>query len=198
MDLYKLKKKDIQKSAVVLAKAFYNYPTFKYIFGEHPDQEHNELVFRFIIKYAVLYAKAYANSPKIEGIILFSEFKDYNFSFFRSLRCGGLSLMRVGSDVGKRFAHYNQFCLKIHNELVKEPHYYVILNGVDPEKQNQGIGGKLLRFMLQFAKEKNQPCYLETHGNKKVDFYKKFGFRVVSEDIIPDTDISQFAMLKEF
>lgn len=198
MNLYELRKKDIQKSAEVLAKAFYDYPTFNYIFGDNPNQEHIELVFRFIIKFALLYGKAYASSPQIEGIILFSEFKEYNFSFFRSLRSGGLSLLKLGSDVGKRFAHYNQFCSKIHNELIKEPHYYVILNGVDPEQQNQGIGGKLLRSMLRIAKEKNQPCYLETHGNEKVDFYKKFGFRVVSEDVIPDTDILQFAMIKKF
>lgn len=197
MDLYELKKKDIQKSAEVLAKAFYEYPTFKYIFEDNSDQEHIKLVFSFIIKYVLLYGKAYASSPQLEGIILFSEFKEYDFSFFRSLRSGGLSLFKLGSDVGKRFANYNQFCTKIHNELVTEPHQYVILNGVDPEQQNQGIGGKLMRSMLRIAKEKNQPCYLETHGNKKVDFYKKFGFRVISEDVIPDTDILQFAMLKE-
>ena len=51
--------------------------------------------------------------------------------------------------------------------------------------------------MLNLAEEKGQPCYLETHGKKNVAIYRKFGCEVVSEDIVPDTDIMQYAMLKE-
>lgn len=197
MELYKIKKNNIQKSSEVLAKAFSKYPTFQYIFGEKPKQKHTSLVFRFIVTYSYLYGQAYASSPQLEGIILFSDYKHYSFSFLRSLRAGGLSLYKLGSDVGKRFANYNQFCKNIHDTLIKQPHQYVFLNGVDPEKQNQGIGKKLMCCMLDITTEKNQPCYLETHGAANVDFYKKFGFTVLSKDVIPDTDIVQYAMLKQ-
>lgn len=197
MNLYKLKNKDIQKSTEVLTKAFYNYPTFKYILGEKHNQNNMQLVFRFLIKYAILYGEAYASSPEIEGIILFSDYEDYNFNFFRSLRSGGLSLFKLGSGVGKRFDEYEKFSLKIHENLLKEPHQYVILLGVDPEKHGQGFGNKLLLSILNVTEEKGQCCYLETNNDQNVAFYKRFGFRVISEDVAPG-NIKQFAMLKDF
>jgi len=50
--------------------------------------------------------------------------------------------------------------------------------------------------MLKVADEKNYPCYLETHDKENVEIYKKYGFRVVSEEVIPGTNITQFNMLR--
>lgn len=73
---------------------------------------------------------------------------------------------------------------------------YVIGIGVNPKKQGQAFGRKLLTLVLKVAEEKNQPCYLETHGEKNVVIYEKYGFKVVSRDVLPGTDIVQFGMLK--
>ncbi len=195
-DLYKLEKKDINKSAEVLSDAFYDYPVFKHILGRKHNKENINIITKFIIKYAVLYGEAYASSHQMEGIILFSDFKDYKFTLFRSLRCGALSLMQFGKESAKRFNEYDEFNLKIHNKIIKEPHQYVIGIGVNPKKQGQAFGRKLLTLVLKVAEEKNQPCYLETHGEKNVAIYEKYGFEVVSRDILPGTDIVQFGMLK--
>ena len=194
--LYKLKQKDIRKSSEIAAKAFYHYPMFTYILGRKLSDETLKVVGRFIIKYAVLFGEAYATSPEIEGIILFSDSRDYNFSLFRSLRCGALSLAKLGAEAGKRFNDFNTFCHKVHEESIKEPHQYIILLGVDPQKQGQGFGSKMLLPVLKIAEEKKQSCYLETHDEKNVEIYKRFGFEVVSQDVIPGTDIIQYAMLK--
>lgn len=196
-DLYKLEKKDIDKSAEIMAKAFNDYPMFRHILGVKHNNENIKVFLKFLIKYTVLYGEAYANSSEIEGIILFTDFKNYNFNLIRSLRSGALSLIKFGQDIGKRFNVFDEFSLKMHKKIIKDPHQYIILIGVDPKKQEQGYGSKLMRPMLKVAEEKGQPCYLETHDPKNVVIYKKYGFKVVSEDTVPGTDIIQFSMLKD-
>ncbi|WP_408956272.1 GNAT family N-acetyltransferase [Natroniella sp. ANB-PHB2] len=194
--LYKLEKKDLDQGAEVLVKSFYDYPMFKYILGEKYNEENAKAVFKFLVKYAILYGEAYASSSEVEGVILFSDYKDYNFTLFRSLRAGALSLFKLGTDAGKKFEQFDQFCSKIHERIIKEPHQYLILLGVAPKNQGQGIGSKLMLPFLKVAERKDHPCYLETHKFENIAIYKSYGFEVVSEDMVPGTDIVQWSMLK--
>ncbi|WP_027339475.1 GNAT family N-acetyltransferase [Halonatronum saccharophilum] len=196
-ELYKLKKKDADKGAKILAKSFYNYPMFRYVLGAKHNQENLQAVLRFIIKYVIIYGEAYATSPELEGIILFSDYKDYNFTFFRSLRSGGLSLFKLGAEVGRKFSEFDDFSLKLHENSIKSPHQYIILLGVDPKKQGQGIASKLMLPVLELAKEKGQPIYLETHDSDNLPIYQRYGFEVVCADRVPGSDISHWGMLKK-
>lgn len=199
-NLYKLTKSDIERSAEVSARAFYDYPMMKHIFGDRHTLENVKVVQRFLITYGVLYGEAYASSQDMEGIILFTDFKKYKVSLYRSLRCGILSLIKLagngGSEIGIRFNEFDRFTLMKHKELIKESHQYLMLIGVNPEKQGQGFGSKMLRPLIQLAQEKGQPVYTETHGEKNVSMYKNYGFQVVSEDIVPGSDIMQYSMIK--
>ncbi len=195
--LYRLGKQDIDKSADSMAKAFYDYPMFQHILADQLNHENIKLFLKFLIKYSILYAEAYASSRENEGIILFTDFKNYKFNLVRTLRSGLIPLMKIGSDAGKRFNEFDRFTLETHKRIIKENHQYIILLGVDPNKQGQGFGKKLMMPVLELAKEKGQSCYLETHGENNVSFYNKLGFKVVSEDILPGTDIVQYAMVKE-
>jgi len=49
-ELYKLKKKDIDKSAEVLSKAFFDYSLFKHILGENHNIENIKILTKFIVK----------------------------------------------------------------------------------------------------------------------------------------------------
>ena len=196
-NLYRLGKKDIDASADSVAKAFYDYPMFQHILADKLNHENIKLFLKFLINYSVLYADAYASSREMEGIILFTEFKDYRFNLIRSIRSGILSLAKIGADEGKRFNEFDSFTLEIHKRKMKDNHLYIILIGVNPSKQGEGYGKRLLQSVLKVAQEKGQSCYLETHGEKNVSFYSKLGFKVISEDILPGTDIIQYAMLKE-
>lgn len=199
-DLYRLAKKDIERSAEVSAKAFLDYPMMKYIFGDKLTLENVMTVQRFLITYGVLYGEAYASSPDFEGIMLYSDSRKYNFSLYRSLRCGILSLIKMGgkegADIGKRFNEFDQFTLIKHKELIKEPHQYLMLIAVDPEKQGQGYGSKMLSPLLELARERGLPCYTETHGEKNLAMYQRCGFQLVSEDLVPGTDIKQYSLIK--
>lgn len=196
-ELYKLKKKDINKSAEILAKAFSDYPMFRHICGEEHIHENLQVFLRFLTKYTFLYGETYASSSELEGTILYIDFDNYKFNLFRSLRAGVLSLIKIGKNTGRRFNEYGEFSLKLHKKIIKDPHQYLMFIGVDPEKHRRGFGSKLISQLVKTAEEKNQPCYLETHDTKNIAFYKKYGFEVVSEDTVPGTEMIQFAMLKD-
>lgn len=196
-DLYKLEKKDIDKAVETLSRSFCDYPLLEYIMGEKYNKENVKIFLKFMVKYAVLYGEAYAASSGIEGIILFTDFENYNFTLVRVLRCGGLSFMKFAKDVGRRFKEFDEFSLKMHKNSIKDPHKYLMMIGVDPEKQSKGFGKKLLLSTLKLCEDKGEPCYLETHSHENVVIYKKYGFKVVSKDTIPGTDIIHFSMVKD-
>jgi ribosomal protein S18 acetylase RimI-like enzyme len=65
-----------------------------------------------------------------------------------------------------------------HKKLSKR-HYYLMVIGVEPEFQGQGIGSRLLQVGLNRADDERRECYLETVTAVDVEFYKKHGFDVV-------------------
>lgn len=57
----------------------------------------------------------------------------------------------------------------------------VITIGIDPQYQNQGYGQQLLRYLIDFSKQKQcKKLYLEVnvHNNKAIHLYEKEGFIV--------------------
>jgi len=54
-----------------------------------------------------------------------------------------------------------------------------------------------VKAVLSRIDEEHLPCYLDTEEEENVPLYQRYGFRVVEELIIPDTDIRLWAMLRE-
>jgi len=55
-------------------------------------------------------------------------------------------------------------------------YYHLDLLGVDNAYQGKGIGGALLRSLMQKIDEEGHACYLETAKKANVKIYKKQGF----------------------
>ena len=68
--------------------------------------------------------------------------------------------------------------------LPRQPHWYVLVLGVHPDHQGKGLGGVLLRQVLQRADDERVAVYLESSNPKNLDFYRKYGFEV-TEKIVP-------------
>jgi GNAT superfamily N-acetyltransferase len=66
----------------------------------------------------------------------------------------------------------------------RQPHWYVLILGVHPDHQGKGLGGELLRQVLQRAEEDRVAVYLESSNPRNLDFYRKYGFEVI-EEIVP-------------
>lgn len=58
----------------------------------------------------------------------------------------------------------------------KEPHYYLMVTGVVPEKRNQGLGARLLLPVLDRCDREKVGAYLETSNPLNHSFYERLGF----------------------
>lgn len=64
----------------------------------------------------------------------------------------------------------------------KESMTYLWFIGVNPEKQGNGIGSRLLSDILENSMMENRPVYLETSTLNNLSWYKKFDFDVYHEE----------------
>ena len=196
-ELYKVTKNDISHLAEKTAVAFKDDPLFNYILEKKSELKYIETVIKFFIKYNVLYGRAYTSSIDLEGIILFSRYEDYDFSIFKSLRAGCLSLIKLGAEAGKRFRAYEEFAEEKHEEIISGPHVYIQMLAVNPDYQGKGYGGRLLSSLLEKSTREGYPCYLETHLAENVTFYKRYGFEVAASLPVPGTEITHYCMVKK-
>jgi ribosomal protein S18 acetylase RimI-like enzyme len=93
------------------------------------------------------------------------------------LRWGIGPFMRF-MGVVSRFEH-------LHKEAMPGDHWYLFILGVDPPRQQQGIGSALIQPGLRKADESRLPCYLETDKTEDVAFYRKHGFDVLVTENFP-------------
>ena len=80
---------------------------------------------------------------------------------------------------------------------VKEPHWYVAVLGVLPERQGEGLGRALLDPALARADRDRLPTYLETSNERNLTFYGRFGFEVMQEVSIPGGGPPIWTMLRQ-
>lgn len=66
-----------------------------------------------------------------------------------------------------------------------ERHLYLAVLGVDPERQGEGIGSRLLQPGLELCDREGLPAYLETGTERNVAFYARHGFHVLDQLHLP-------------
>ncbi len=85
----------------------------------------------------------------------------------------------------------------VHKRLAPFKHWFLQIIGVDPQFKGKGYAGKLLHPMFARIDEEGLPCYLETLDETNVPPYEHFGFRIVEKSAIPETKLTNWAMLRE-
>ena len=68
---------------------------------------------------------------------------------------------------------------------------------VGPDYQGQGYASTLLKAMFTRIDNDRLPCFLETQNANNVPIYQHYGFKVVEESIVPNTKVTNWAMLRE-
>lgn len=84
------------------------------------------------------------------------------------------------SGLGRFINAMNQFEKK-HEHYAPGEHYYLFVLGVEPSLQGRGIGGQLMKPVLDRADAEGRPCYLESSNPRNVPFYERHGFRVMEQ-----------------
>ena len=58
---------------------------------------------------------------------------------------------------------------------------YLLIIGVATKFQGQGLGGKLLRALIEKSERIGIPLYLETETEDNVELYQRFEFKTVKK-----------------
>jgi len=104
---------------------------------------------------------------------------------------------RMGEDALARFGGFMDLMSTHHERLVPMAHWYLMILGVDPGHQGQGIGSSLIAPTLARADANGLRCYLETAKERNVAFYRRHGFDVRHEENIPGGGPRVWMMVRE-
>jgi GNAT superfamily N-acetyltransferase len=69
--------------------------------------------------------------------------------------------------------------------------------GTAVEQQGKGVGGALMRPVLDHCDAEGIPCYLESSKERNIPFYRRHGFEVVEEVPLPGDGPSLWTMWRE-
>jgi len=197
--LLRLTRKDRDAGAAVLGRAFTEYEMLRYYFQDEAERHAVAVTFGFIaLSVCLKYGEAYASSAKMESVAAWLPPGKAPFGGWQIIRSVPLSvLFRFGRQGASRMQAYGRYIDNMHRKLVPYPHWYLQIIGVDPAYQGQGFSSQLVRPMLERIDREHLPCFLETNTEKNVAIYRRFKFEVVSEDKIPGTEVTSFAMLRK-
>jgi GNAT superfamily N-acetyltransferase len=67
-----------------------------------------------------------------------------------------------------------------------DPYIHLLIMGVSQEFQGKGLGGRLLRTLIEKSETEKKPIYLETQKEDNIDFYGKHGFSVKKKIILTE------------
>jgi GNAT superfamily N-acetyltransferase len=198
-ELLRLTLKERDAGAAVLGRAFTEYELFRYYFRYATERHAAADRLSFIeLSVCLKYGEVYASSEKLEGVAAWLPPGKAPFGARQIMRSVPLSaLVRFGRQGAGRMRAYGRFVDDLHRRLVPYPHWYLQIIGVDPAHQGQGFSGRLLRPVLERIDRERMPSYLGTNSGKNVAIYRRFGFGVVSEDKLPGTQVTIFAMLRK-
>jgi len=76
-------------------------------------------------------------------------------------------------------------------------YWLLMILGVDAPLQGKGYGSLLMSEMLKNIDQDGLPVYLGTDKNINVMFYKRFGFKVLKEIKIPNTNLTLWYLLRK-
>ena len=170
---------DLQQVVVALARAFYPDPVFG-MFARGPLHEHHQLadVFLAFARDAAPFRQIYLAEAgdRVVGAAVWLPPEGMPRSTQREmmLNVRAARVLAAGRNRVTGFRLLDAID-KVHP---KEPHWYLFLLGTDPLMQGRGIGGQLMRPVLESCDRDGLPAYLETQKESNLAFYERYGFAV--------------------
>ena len=196
-EFYKISKSDVKYVSKLFERAFFNWSVAVAI---QPDEEIRRTKAQYFyaipIRHMIKYGEAYASSPKREGVVMWvhSDFKEV--STWQMIKFGALkAVYKLGAETMKKAENFIEFADKTQAVLIEEPHYHLTWLAVEPELQKKGIGTELMHAVLKKFSQENMKCFLDTQDKENVDYYKRFGFRLIKECQYADLDVPFWGIL---
>jgi len=200
--LVPLSRQKVAEASRSLAAAFFDDPTSHFLLPREESRgKWLRLIHRAGLRQVLPEGHVYAatGGDGIAGVIGLVPPGRYPLSTARFLRHIVPVILRLptGGFALRRAVHGLQAQGMIERMHIKEPHWYVFVLGVRPERQGEGLGRALLDPALARADGDRLPTYLETTKEQNLAFYGRFGFEVVQEAGMPGGGPPIWMMLRQ-
>jgi ribosomal protein S18 acetylase RimI-like enzyme len=192
-----LTRETVDRATITLERAFSTDPMFTWIF---PDPQRRSKSLRHLNRVPLEYGLRYGHVTESNGGMAAAIWipPGRTITVGGMIRSGIVTVpFRVGFRPFVRFMGANDVVGKIHEKHVSEPHWYLLIVGVDPELQGCGLGNALVKEGLTRADLANCPCYLETSEGRNVAFYQRHGFEVLETATLGEGGPTAWAMRRE-
>jgi ribosomal protein S18 acetylase RimI-like enzyme len=178
---------DIPELGSSLKRAFMKDPMMEFIFG---DTTHEEGALNWFMTAGARFGQLWgrvetAGSSPVGGAVWLrpgeSDLEPQRLS------AAGFddAPLEMGAEPFGRFLTVMEQFQQLHSRVAPETHWYLMILGVDPQWQRQGLGGRLMSPVFAEADQMGLPCYLETSTEANVRFYERHGFRVGEQCTMP-------------
>ncbi len=196
---FRLTEDHVKHASKVLSRAFYDSPGFVYLIPDDSERKKKlKYVFEYVIRYDVLYGEVYSPTSDLEGIAGWIPYEYAYKTYERQIRSGGKKVVaKLGMEFYKRSKNLEDFTDLIHKRNAPFKHWYLAPLGVDPEFQGKGYAGDLLKAMFARVEQEHLPIYLETNTEKNISIYQHYGFQILEDTTIPDTNVRLCAMVRK-
>jgi ribosomal protein S18 acetylase RimI-like enzyme len=197
-ELVRLGRRDARRAGEMMARAFDGDELYAALFPE-PGRRHAVLppLMAFRTRYGALYGEVYATSPALEGVAVWIRGDKAFMTPWRSFRAGGLALYAKIGGAAWRMQAVERYVMALHRRHAPAPYWHLSPVAVDPPHQGKGLARRLLTAMFARLDREDAACFLETQSPANVALYERYGFAVVAEGTIPETDVRHWAMLRE-
>jgi ribosomal protein S18 acetylase RimI-like enzyme len=193
-DLFRIKKQNLQDAVTVLDSAFSEDSMWKEVFD---DAEKNRILTEVMVRFCLTYGTVVSTSDKLEGVMAIAPYgKDMNM--LSIIRSGAFLLsLKIGNE-SKKFKVLSDAVDEAKKTLDLDPYIHLLIMGVSQDYQGKGLGGKLVRALIEKSESENKPIYLETQKEDNVFFYEKYGFEVKKKIMLPEPfNLPMWLMLRE-
>ena len=196
--LYIVPKKDLDRLAEVAADAYQNYPLHNWFTKGTYDAKASRLIMQISLKTMTEDAVIYADSEEINGFAVWLPFGFTGSKTLPFLMNGGISLiLHAGLGIIGRLLTYETYAMNLKKEFTENYDWYLYNLSIRKDAQGKGLASKLMRPMLQFCDEERMVAYLETNKESNVGLYQHYGFALMKEELIPNTPVMHYAMVRE-
>ena len=181
MEIVEFRPEMTEETAELLSRAFAQNPLHIAAFGMNSVIEKNKAFFRnglVLFRGRRLVA---VDGKRIIGFIHWVKSPECQFSWSQRLGLLPVMLYELGPGATLRVSSWLSAWA---NRDPKVTHWHLGPVGVEPDFQGKGIGRRLLDVYCSEIDHDRESGYLETDKPQNVEFYRKFGFEIVSEALV--------------
>lgn len=152
-----------------------------------PAQRHKYVprLLHFVVRYCQMYGAAETTLEGL-GVAGWLPPGEVNYHYSILFRTSWLLIpLQSGLRNYARMLTNDDFAHLLRQRACPGPHWYLWVLGVEPSRQGQGIGGRLLAAGLERVDAQGMPCYLDIHNPRNIPFYQQYGFEVFEESNLP-------------